>query len=441
MSTKMRIRLTLLVAALSLAAIAAYAQPPDAQILKDIGSPKQLKVELSKTPTKKVWSDAHTQWFWEKWATIWLPADIPEYPNAKVVVYGFARYHTGAPPSYREWKTNSNTYEGIPAPTNEEVLAHCRKYLREFLNDHQYNRIVGELKELRVADDPKIVWHEPKSFSMNLQLTADFITSGTEVTTMKKVIETRFYRDAVNGPWKPNMVTTEREVTELGVKTYPADDLRTMPTLGSIDAERKAQAEIAALGDVTIPDFPRDVDVFTYTNELLREGTAEQFEAYLVRMLAPVYFVEGSTTRLTPQGADLINTAVERAFKGKSTYKEQYCADPAVKHQQENGMEWWNATQDAHVRMGLTKAGGAWKNGQKTGETFKIVSLEVWMLTSADDIARIRSYEPGMLCKGSATAAPSAGSGNTGGAAPQQNSGGNDLLNQGKGLLRKITKP
>lgn len=86
-----------------------------------------------------------------------------------------------------------------------------------------------------------------------------------------------------------------------------------------------------------------------------------------------------------------MNKAVNNAFKGKSTYAQQYCPDPGVKSQQPDMMEWWNATQDAHVRMALTKAGGTWKNSQKTGETYKIAALEVWMLTSADDIARIGS--------------------------------------------------
>ena len=112
------------------------------------------------------------------------------------------------------------------------------------------------------------------------------------------------------------------------------------------------------------------------------------------------------------------------------------------KSQQTNGMEWWNATQDAHTRIAVVKAGGTWKNGQKTGETFKITALEVWMLTSADDIARINSYDPGMLCKGSSSSV-SSGAGTTGtstGATQQQNTGGS-LLNKGKGLLNKLTTP
>ena len=435
----MRFRSALCIAAASLCSLAAMAQPTDAQILKDISDVKYSKVELVKGTTKKVWSDAHAQWFWERGATLWKPADIAEYPNAKVVIYGFARYHTGNPPSFREFKTSLNEYEGIPAPTKEEILAHARKYLKEFVGSYRYNRTV-DLKSIQVAADPKTVWHTPLSFSMQFEVVADEIISDVEVATVLTRQETRFYRDKVSDPWKSFMVTVERDTRHENKRSFTPEDIRVMETIGSREEEAQAQAALAELGDVTIPDFARDVDVFMHTHKLLREGTAAQFEAYLMRMLVPVYFVDGSTTRLTPQGADLVNKAVNNAFKGKSTYAQQYCPDPGVKHQQPMSMEWWNATQDAHTRLSLTKGGGTWKNGQKVGESFKIQALEVWMLTSADDIARINSYEPGMLCKGG-TPVQKAVQQNHTSTAPQGGTGGNDLLKKGKGFLDKVTKP
>ena len=110
-------------------------------------------------------------------------------------------------------------------------------------------------------------------------------------------------------------------------------------------------------------------------------------------------------------------------------------------------MEWWNATQETHTRMSVAKAGGTWKNGQKVGETWKITALEVWTLTKPDDIARINSYEPGMLCRQNGSSAPasspaSTSNGTTGSSTGAGSSGGgNDLLNKGKGLLNKIGKP
>lgn len=443
----MRDRLLLLFTAMCLSVLAAYAQPSDAQIIKDLSGPGVLKVELTPGPTRKEWHSAHGQYMWDRVAYVTRKADVPEYPQATVRLTGIARYHYGASTSFREFKVADSEYFGLPAPTKDEMIGMIRERYLAFLG-WRANSMVGDLHFLRIPAGEGVTWHTPRSFTIPVEIEFDAKTSIYDLTTIYEKVDVRFYRDAVSGPWKENIVASSRERKDGTVRTFSKEELDAMPTMKEQLEEQQAQTALAELGEVSIPDFARDVDVFMYTHKLLREGTAARFEAYLIRMLAPFYFVEGSTTRLTPQGADLVNKAVNNAFKGKSTYAQQYCPDPGVKHQQPNMMEWWNATQDAHTRMSLTKGGGTWKNGQKVGETFKIQALEVWMLTSADDIARISSYEPGMLCKGSSAAsAPAART--TGGAsapaAPTTNApakgGANDLLNKGKGLLDKITKP
>ena len=75
-----------------------------------------------------------------------------------------------------------------------------------------------------------------------------------------------------------------------------------------------------------------------------------------------------------------------------------------------------------------------WKNGQQVGGRLMIRNIELYIKTSNDDIARLRSYEPGYLCKKEG--------GEAGPSAPAAKGGaGNDLLNKGKGLLNKLTAP
>jgi hypothetical protein len=68
--------------------------------------------------------------------------------------------------------------------------------------------------------------------------------------------------------------------------------------------------------------------------------------------------------------------------------------------------------------------------------------MEVWMLTSADDIARISSYEPGMLCKTPSAASQAvqkatAGSGTSAALATGSGSGSaNDILKKGQRIPR-----
>ena len=426
--------------------LVALAQPSDQQIIKDLTKPGVTKVELSPGPTKKEWHSAHAQYMWDRVAYVWRNAGVAEYPNATVKITGIARYHYGASTSFREFKVAENEYFGLPAPSKEEMIGMIRERYLDFL-DWRANDMVGDLHYLRIPEGEGVYWHTPNSFTIPVEIEFDAKTSYTDLTTIQEKIDVRFYRDAVDSPWKDDIVSSSRERSDGEVRTYPADELAAMPTMKRQLQEQQAQAELDALPAVDIPDLERDVDVFLYTHKLLREGTREQVEAYLMRMLHESYFIENSTTLLNANGVHLVNNVLDRAFAPKSSYASQYCPDPAVKHQQAGMMEWWNATQETHTRMSVAKAGGTWKNGQKVGETWKITALEVWTLTKPDDIARINSYEPGMLCRQNGSSAPasspaSTSNGTTGSSTGAGSSGGgNDLLNKGKGLLNKIGKP
>lgn len=431
-----------ILAVAAMCAVAVAAQPSDQQIMNDLSKDGVLKVELTNRTTKKEWNSAHSQYMWSRGATVWRNADIPEYPNATVKIIGFARYHYGTSTSFREFKVAENTYEGIPAPQGDEILAMIKERYLQFLG-WRANNMIGDLHYLRIAEEEGVIWHTPNSFTVNTEIEFDAKTSYTEVTTIQETVEVRFYRDAINDPWKENIVATGRERKDGEVKKYTDEELNAMPTMKQQLEEEAAKGRLNALPDVEIPAFQSDMEVFLHTHQMLRESNADEFEAYLMKMLAPNYFIEGSTTQLTQHGADLINNAVDRAFKGKSTYADQYCSDPKVKHQQTNMIELWNKTTDKKTRMAVGLYGGDWKNGQKVGEEYKITALEVWLWTDDDNIARLNSYEPGYLCKpaatGNSTNAVKTSSESQPAQQNQQKKG--NFLDKSKGFLNKVTQP
>lgn len=436
-----------LIALALLVPLVAFGQPSDSQIIKDISGPGVIKVELMPGPTRKEWYSMHGQYLWQRGAYVWKNANVPEYPDAQVKLTGLARYHYGASTSFREFKVADAEYFGMPAPSKDEMLGMIRERYLKFLG-WRANAMVGDLHYLRIPEGEGVTWHTPNSFTIPVEIAFDHKTSYTELTTTEEIVDVRFYRDGVNEPWKENIVSSSRERKDGAVRTYRADELAAMPSMKQALEEKQAQAAMSALPTVIIPTFSNEMDVFMHTHRVLRESDRAEAEAYLMQMLAPSYFVEGSTTQLNVNGARLVNNALDAAFDSRSPYAEQYCPDPAVKRQQPGQIEWWNGTQDKHTRMTVTKAGGGWKNGQKVGETWKIAALEVWMWTDQDNIARIKSYEPGMLCKGSGAsgAAPPAGGGGPAnapaqGTTTQGSSKGGDLLNKGKGLLDRVVKP
>jgi len=421
---------------------AIIAQPSDAEIIKQLSGSGVSKVELSKSTTKKVWNSAFSQYMWSRGATVWRNANIPEYPNAKVVVYGYARYHYGASTSFREFKVAENTYEGIPAPNKQEIEGMLRARYKAYLG-WRYNDMIGDLHYLRFAEEEGVIWHTPNSFTAITEVEYDAKSSYTEVTTYEEKIEVRFYRDDVNAEWQDKIAAIGRDKKALTVKKYSQDELDAMPTLSDTYNEQQAQAAMGALPEIEIPAFNRDIDVFLHTHRMLRNASREEMHAYLMKMLSPSYFVEGSSTQLNQNGNDLVNKVLDAAYNPKSNYAQQYCADPGVKHQQNGMIELWNKTTDKKTRMTVGLFGGGWKNGQKTGEEYKLTALEVWLWTDADNIARLNSYEPGFLCKSSAgsTSPSKTNTSVTNTESQKQEKKKGSLLNKSKGFLNKVTQP
>ncbi len=110
-------RIAVLLAAGTLMPAIALAQPSDQQVLKDISWPGVIKKELRPGTIKKVWSDANSQYYWDRACVVWRNAGIPEYPNAQIEIGGFARY-SYVTNTYQDFLTTYNTYTAHWANTS-----------------------------------------------------------------------------------------------------------------------------------------------------------------------------------------------------------------------------------------------------------------------------------------------------------------------------------
>lgn len=385
-------------ALITLTSTGLFAQPSDSQIRTDLTHPGVLSVKLSNTNGGKVWSTTDLQYYWERGAIVTRSAKLAEYPNATVEIGGIARYTiVGGKFSYKKFLVTWNEYKGIPTPTDDEVLQMVRGNLRQFVQGI-YHSIVSQVEDIRIAEDKRSEWHTPNSFSINIACRYERTISYTETGTYDAVYRVRFYRDAISDPWKPNFISSRETENEIAKTTYDADEIRTMPTLASIDAEQEANAAMANLPTVEIPHFERDVDVFLFVHKMLREGTADEFEAMMMKMMAPSFFVEGSDILLTQRGADIINKNRKKAYEGKSTYANQYCADPAIKHRQENMIEFLNKSKQVHTRIAVGKFGGRFERGVRVDQKYKITALEVYLLTRPVDLEYMNSFPEDELC-------------------------------------------
>ncbi|MGV3636523.1 MAG: hypothetical protein ACO1NQ_02640 [Flavobacteriales bacterium] len=429
----MRPRHILLTVATSLSVVAAQAQPSDAQVLKDISWPGVVRKELRPGTIKKVWSDANSQYYWDRACVVWRNANIPEYPNAQIEIGGFARY-SYMTNTYQDFLTTYNTYTGIPGPSKDEVMGMLRGNLRGTLGEYKFNSIVGELHYLRFPEDGGPIWDSPTHLTVPVETAYERKEGPTWTVVYTDRLLVHFYRDAINAPWKDNIITEEKESKRGERKEYAEWELKKKPTLGSVAAEQQAQAAAASLPAVAVPTFATDREAMQYTVDILRSADEQRIRAYLMQVLAAGWFVEGSTTQLSPQAQGWMNSIIQVCCKSQMNWGEQYCARPAEKEYYNGQFSLWNKVKDKASHFVWEKGGTTWKNGQQVGGSWKLNTIEVYIHVSENDIARLRSYEPGYLCKeegGDAVPAAPATKGGT----------GNDLMNKGKGLLNKLTTP
>ena len=395
----MKIGRLIIAVLMMLMARGAVAQPSDAQIKKDLGGTGVISVELSKTGGVREWSKAFLQYFWVRGATVTRKANIPEYPNARYELYGIANYTIiGGGYKFKNFAVADKQYFGIPNPSEKELLTLLKSNLKQTVQSHHFNQIIGDVEKLELAPEPKFVWHTPDSVSFNLRAVYEEIVSNTETEKVDRIYEVRLYRDALKSPWKDNFGSSAKETKSLGKKTHNADDLSAMKTLGFITIEKQARAEFAKLPKVEVPVFETPAELANFTHKILLEDNPGKFEAFVTQAAGPGMQDPKSDILFTVNGQQALDKAKTTIFDGKGKYSEQYCPNPKIKAQGENGITWLNKTGETWTRLGISKTGGEYKNGVKTGGSYKLATIEVWVLQKPDDIARLASYEPGKLC-------------------------------------------
>ena len=375
-----------------------HAQPSDAQVLKDISWPGVVKKELRAGTIKKEWSDANSQYYWDRACVVWRNANIAEYPNAMLEVGGFARY-SYVTNTYQEFLTTYNTYTGIPVPNNEEIMAMMRANLQGVLGAYKFDNAVGQLHYLRFPENDGPSWDSPTHLTVPVETAYERKEGPTWTVVHTDRLRVHFYRDAINSPWKQEVVSEELESTRGARKDYQEWELKKMPTLGSAAAEQQAQATMSTLPGVTVPEFKSDKEAMRYTVDILRTADEPRIRAYLMKVLSTGWFVEGSTTQLTPQAQGWMDGVIQVCCRSQMNWGEQYCASPAEKEYFNGQFQLWNKVKDKASRFVWEMGGTTWKNGQQVGGSWKLNTIEVFIHVNENDIARLRGYDPGFLCK------------------------------------------
>jgi hypothetical protein len=395
MKLKFFILITLIVFSFKLFA----AKPTDEEVINQIKRPNMQDIELSKSGG--TFSTYGLQHWWTRGVTYRINAGIKEFPEATIKVGAEARYRiVGENYDFDKLKTAWNEYEGIPLPSDREILAIIKKDIVSFVRPY-WNQMVSELDGPTLSKDPavrKVQWHTANSFTIHVQAKFSVVTSYTEVQDKKVDFSVRFYRDGVKQPWKQNFIASKDKEEILAKHKYTSDEINAMPTQASMQAEKQAQAATSGLPKLNIPQFNSDKEAFVYIYKLLRKGDKKQVEAMFRAMAIPFFFVQGSNIQLNQNGKDALEKILKNTFDSKVTFAQSYCPQIFVQSYQANMINIVDALRKNKTRIALQKSGGHYERGKKVGQGYKISALEVWTLRSDDDVAQLKSWPFEELC-------------------------------------------
>ncbi len=395
MKLKLFILITLIVCSFNLLA----AKPTDEEVINQIKRPNMQDIELSQSGG--AFSTYGLQHWWTRGVTYRINAGIKEFPKATIKVGAEARYRiVGENYDFDKLKTAWNEYEGIPLPSDNEIIAIIKQDIVSFVRPY-WNQMVSELKGPILSKDPavrRVQWHTANSFTIHVQAQFSVVTSYTEVQDKKVDFTVRFYRDGVDKPWKQNFIASKDKEEILATHKYTSDEINAMPTQASMQAEKKAQAATSGLPKLNIPQFNFDKEAFAYIYNMLRTGDKKQVEAMFRAMAIPFFFVEGSNIQLNQNGKDALAKILKQTFDNKVTFAQSYCPQLFVQSYQSNMINIVDALRKNKTRIALQMGGGHYERGKKVGQGYKISALEVWTLRSGDDVAQLKSWPFEELC-------------------------------------------
>jgi hypothetical protein len=201
--------LTLALIVVGLGVSRSFAQPSEAQIKKLFTIPGAVSVKIDR-PGKREWSSTYNKYVWNLGFTVKRKSEIP---GILLVVKGYSLFDIvgGRCIYWRDFIT-SNSYDGIPNPTEAELQALIKKFgVEAFMRDYWYNRVVGEVESIGLSPDPKFEWHTPNSVSFNIVAIYTHRTNDVGGTERgQRTFRIRLYRDNQKAEWK-NLSTSDKE--------------------------------------------------------------------------------------------------------------------------------------------------------------------------------------------------------------------------------------
>lgn len=362
---------------------AAFAQPGDAQIKKEVGGNEaHVKTfKFTKTTGTKQWNGTVGNWEYVRGVLVVRKSDYPEYD---LEVRGDAVYQDmgGGKYSYRKFRVISNQYLGIPDPTITEITEALSKDWKMFYRG-DFQKIYQIHEQLQFTSEPYFFWYSPNSVELTVKNKVELVESNVETKVVDQVYKVRLYRDNPKAIWK-NFVagkeTSHKENKEYSKQTIAyekAERLRRKSLAYTMNEQMATSATQIIYPDDSLIRFSTMKDLSSAIHKVLHSGKPDYLKAMLTRLFARNLMVDGSNVQVNGIGEQMINKTIEAAYKGDATYAMQYCPLANIDHKKSN-------EKHIYLNGGMEKVVTLISGIQEKGAMVNGVAETTWKIANID---------------------------------------------------------
>ena len=332
------------------AAPSAFAQPSDAAVTQRLKSenPKILSVKFSSSSgsVNKILKDGVWVYEYQRSYTLRVPT---EYEGITQIIRGTDYYiKTGSSYSFSWAGISWREFEGIPNPSEEDVMRLAAEDPSKALAPF-YEKIVGEVESLGLAEDPKWEWLDINSVTVQVRAVYAYKDVQNTVKKVEKLFEWRLYRDDMKDPFNQFIASPVGDTNAtkvLSSKQYSDMEFIRIKTLADMVRKKKADARFDKLPKLSMPD-PNDLDATSeYLHKLLKEADAKKIEAFLFQALSSKFIVDGIPS-------DEFERLLKKTVDQASRYQQQYCDRRINVKKQDKTIAWYGKTRTWHLKAEL----------------------------------------------------------------------------------------
>ncbi len=372
-------------------------KPTDEQVLSFLQKKGRFNIELSDNAGKN--STYQLRKRWQKGFAYKINAKIEEFPDAILRVGGFVQFQiNGQNYDFDVVKPLTTQVLGLDIPKESVLLDLIQKNIKVALTN--YRDLVFKEPQITLAskEDRDEFWYTPNSFKVKFNIISSAKVGSSKVETTQCLRGLRFYRDKIKEPFN-RIVGELTKCRVLETKQYSNSDFNKLPTLASIQKEKQAQAELANLVDIDIPDFKDEKEAMRFVYKTLYSADKETAKSLMMKMFADMAFMQDSHAQLSGEGYRIMRALNYSLFETEITFSQSYCPQMFVKRLDGDSGEFWDALKKSKFRISIQKSGGKMVRGKMVGEKYKLSNLEIYTISRKNDIEILKSWQLDELCE------------------------------------------